>query len=188
MTHPFPELDEVPRLLAPCGASDAEASARLTRALYAELKTLASHVLGDKRSGHTLHTTALVNEACVRMLGQHKLDPGDRSRFLIMAARTMRCVLVDHVRRQAAEKRPSAHERIGIEEIDLPEPLVDLIGLDMALERLSRVNPRQAQVVDLKFFAGLEMEEIAQTLGVVRQTVARDWRVARAWLGRKLEA
>jgi RNA polymerase sigma factor (TIGR02999 family) len=180
------DMDEVSHLLAQCCAGDVDASERLSLRLYEELKTIASYVLGNKRLGHTLHTTALVNEACARMLDRNSLDPGDRARFLVMAARTMRCVLVDHVRQQAAKKRSSMHEHITIEEIDLPQPQVDLIGLDKLLERLSRVNPRQAQIVDLKFFVGLEMEEIAQTLGVGRRTVERDWHMARNWLERKL--
>jgi RNA polymerase sigma factor (TIGR02999 family) len=187
MTNLAPDTEEITRLLTRCGAGDVGASERFTLQLYEELQTLASRVLSDKHVG-TLHTTTLVHEACARMLGQRPLDPGDRARFLMLAARTMRCVLVDYMRWYTAKKRPLSQQRISIEEIDLPAPQVDLLGLDKALERLSRINPRQAQVVDLKFFAGLGLDEIAQTLDVGRMTVARDWRMAHAWLQRQLDA
>jgi RNA polymerase sigma factor (TIGR02999 family) len=182
----LPGADEIPGLLARCGAGDAGALDRLTPLIYAELKALASRALRGERDGHTLQTTALVNEACLRLLGQHSLDPNDRTQFIALAARMMRRVLVDHARQRAAAKRPSAGQRIAIDEIDLPVAETDLIGLDTALERLTRISPRQAQVVDLKFFAGLELEQIAQMIGVARPTVVRDWRMARAWLLREL--
>jgi RNA polymerase sigma factor (TIGR02999 family) len=188
MTANLPGADEISHLLACCGTGDAEALDRLTPLIYAELKTLASHALRGERDGHTLQTTALVNEACLLLLGQHTLSQNDRAQFITLAARMMRRVLVDHARRRAAAKRPSSERRIAIDEIDLPAAEADLIGLDTALERLSRISPRQAQVVDLKFFAGLELEQIAQTIGVARPTVTRDWRMARAWLLRELQA
>lgn len=164
----------------------AEPDAWLSPLLYAELKALAAGAMRGERECHTLQTTALVNEACLRVFGQHNFDPSNRAQFLGVAAQMMRRVLVDHARRRAAAKRPTSDERIVIEEIDLPQAEVDLIGLDGALERLARISPRQAQVVDLKFFAGLELEEIADILGVARPTIVRDWRMARAWLLREL--
>src|SRR5690606_36063414 len=98
----------------------------------------------------------------------------------------MRRVLVDHARRRLAAKRPSSDQRISIDEIDLPEFANDLLGLDEALQRLVLISPRQAKVVDLKFFAGLELEEVADVLEIARPTVVRDWRMARAWLQREL--
>lgn len=160
--------------------------ASLSPLLYAELKALAARAMRGERDGHTLQTTALVNEACVRVFGQERLDPANRAQFLGLAAQMMRRVLVDHARRRSASKRPDADQRIGIDEIDLPEAQGDLIGLDGALDRLARINPRQARVVDLKFFAGLELEEIADVLGIARPTVVRDWRMARFWLQREL--
>lgn len=159
---------------------------RLSPLLYSELKALAARAMRGERECHTLQTTALVNEAWLRVFGQHTLDPANRAQFLGLAAQMMRRILVDHARSRAAEKRPSSDERIGIEEIDLPVAESDLVGLDHALERLAGISPRQARVVDLKFFAGLELEEIADVLGVARPTVVRDWRMARAWLQRKL--
>ncbi|MFM2289786.1 MAG: hypothetical protein RL684_2929 [Pseudomonadota bacterium] len=162
------------------------AGERLSPMLYAELKVLASRAMRGEREGHTLQTTALVNEACLRVLGQRSLDLSNRAQFLGIAAQMMRRVLVDHARRQAAAKRPAPDGRLAIDEIDLPEAEADLIGLNDALERLAGISPRQAHVVDLKFFAGLELEEIADVLDVARPTVVRDWRMARAWLQREL--
>jgi RNA polymerase sigma factor (TIGR02999 family) len=133
-----------------------------------------------------LQVTALVNEAFMRVLGQHRLDMSNRAQFLGIAAQMMRRVLVDHARRHAAAKRPAPEQRVAIEEIDLPEAQADLLGLNDALEHLASINARQAQVVDLKFFAGLELEEIADVLDISRPTVVRDWRMARAWLEREL--
>ena len=98
----------------------------------------------------------------------------------------MRRVLVDHARRRMASKRPFSEVRVAIEEIDLPVATADFLDLDGVLERLARINARQAQVIDLKFFAGLELDEIADVLGVARATIVRDWRMARAWLQREL--
>ena len=154
--------------------------------IYAELKALAARAMRGERECHTLQTTALVNEAWMRVVEQHGMDPANRAQYLCIAAQMMRRVLVDHARRRMASKRPSSNERIDIDEIDLPETAVDFIDLDSALERLAGVSARQAQVVDLKFFAGLELEEIADLLGVARPTVIRDWRMARAWLQREL--
>lgn len=171
----------------PCDVSTvATAGERLSPMLYAELKALASRAMRGEREGHTLQTTALVNEACLRVLGQHSLDMSNRAQFLGIAAQMMRRVLVDHARRHTAAKRPAAEGRVAIEEVDLPAAEADLIGLDDALERLAGISPRQAHVVDLKFFAGLELEEIADVLDVARPTVVRDWRMARAWLQREL--
>lgn len=159
---------------------------RLSAMLYEELKSLAARAMRGEREGHTLQTTALVNEACLRVLGQREFDTSNRALFLGVAAQMMRRVLVDHARRRAAAKRPSAVDRVILEETDLPEWESDLVGLDCALELLAKVSPRQARVVDLRFFAGLELEEVADLLDVARPTIVRDWRMARAWLRRKL--
>lgn len=166
----------------PCAST----SEGLSPLLYVELKALAARAMRGERECHTLQTTALVNEACLRVLGQRHLDASNRAQFLGVAAQMMRRVLVDHARRRAAAKRPPADERIVIDEIDVPGSEDDLVGLDNALERLAGISPRQARVVDLKFFAGLELEQIADLLGVARPTIVRDWRMARAWLQREL--
>ncbi len=154
--------------------------------VYAELKALAARAMRGEREGHTLQTTALVNEAWMRVSEQHGVDPANRAQFLGVAARMMRRVLVDHARRRMAAKRPSSDARISIDEVDVFVKEADFIDLNAALERLSGLSARQAQVIDLKFFVGLELEEIADLLGIARPTVIRDWRMARAWLQREL--
>jgi len=164
----------------------AGANGPLSSLLYAELKQLAARAMRGERESHTLQTTALVNEAWLRVVEQHGVDPANRAQFLGIAAQMMRRVLVDHARRRMAAKRPTSDARIAIDEIDLPEASGDFLDLNRALERLAGMNARQAQVVDLKFFAGLELEEIADLLDVARPTIVRDWRMARAWLLREL--
>lgn len=169
-----------------------EGDQALSPLLYAELRLLAARAMRRERQGHTLQTTALVNEAWLRVADQRQLGQANRGQFLGMAARMMRRVLVDHARRRAADKRPSSDTRVVIAEIDLPgnrpdpERGADLLELDDALERLRGLSTRQADVVELKFFAGLELEQIADVLGIARPTVVRDWRMARAWLQREL--
>lgn len=180
------DADQISGLLDRCHSGDALAREQITPIVYAELKALAARALRGERDGHTLQTTALVNEACLRLLGQRKLEAGNRAQFAALAAQAMRRVLVDHARRRAAAKRPSSDQRIAIDEVDLPAAAADLLGLDAALERLAELSPRQAKVVDLKYFAGLELEEIADALAIARPTVVRDWRMARAWLQREL--
>ncbi len=185
MTEAF-DADQITGLLSRCTTGDQAARAQLTPIVYAELKALAERALRGERDGHTLQATALVNEACLRLLGQRNADPGNRAQFAALAAQAMRRVLVDHARRRHAAKRPTSDQRVTIEEINLPDTEADLLGLDDALQRLATLSPRQAQVVDLKFFAGMELEQIADVLDIARPTVVRDWRMARAWLQREL--
>lgn len=168
--------------------------ASLSPLLYAELKALAARAMRAERGSHTLQTTALVHEAWLRVADQRRLDPANRGQFLGIAAQMMRRVLVDHARRRAAAKRPTSEVQVLITEIDLPDESgqtgpdvgTGLLALDQALERLRELSPRQVEVIDLKFFAGLELEEIAEVLAIARPTVVRDWRMARAWLQREL--
>lgn len=180
------DITEITGLLERCSTGDGEARDRLTPIVYAELKALAARAMRGEREGHTLQTTALVNEACLRLLGDEAASSANRAQFAALAAQAMRRVLVDHARRRQAIKRPDPAQRLGIDEIDIPTEDLDLVGLDAALDRLAGINPRQARVVDLKFFAGLELEQIADMLDVARPTVVRDWRMARAWLQREL--
>jgi RNA polymerase sigma factor (TIGR02999 family) len=169
-----------------CSAGEVNPDHPLSPLLYAELKLLAARAMRSERSSHTLQTTALVNEAWLRVSRQHGLDPDNRAQFLGIAAQMMRRVLVDHERRRRASKRPASHARVQIEEIDLHAPGADLLDLDAALVRLERISPRQSQIVELKFYVGMELDDIADVLGVSRPTVVRDWRMARAWLQREL--
>ena len=170
---------------AECGLAS-ELPQELSPVLYAELKVLAARAMRRERAGHTLQTTALVNEAWLKISEQQQLDPNNRAQFLGLAAQMMRRILVDHARRRSAIKRQVSEQLLVIDEIDLPVVDLDLLALDRALQRLAELSPRQAQMVDLKFFAGLELEEIADVLAVARPTVVRDWRMARAWLQREL--
>lgn len=179
---------------ARAGESSEDAGAQsLSPLLYAELKALAARALRGERKGHTLQTTALVHEAWLRVAKQHQLDFANRDQILGIAARMMRRVLVDYARRRLASKRQAVDEVEVLAEIELGpnRPSIgtnaEIIALDHALTRLEAISPRQAKVVDLKFFAGLELEEISAALGVARPTIVRDWRMARAWLERELD-
>lgn len=173
--------------------SEGAGAESLSPLLYAELKALAARTLRGERKGHTLQTTALVHEAWMRVANQHQLDFANRDQVLGIAARMMRRVLVDYARRRLAGKRTATDEDQVVAEIELgpDRPNIgsnaEIIALDHALTRLEAISPRQARVVDLKFFAGLELEEISTALGVARPTIVRDWRMARAWLERELD-
>ncbi len=154
--------------------------------LYDELRALAVHYMDRERRDHTLQPTALAHEAWIRLRGGDAsgVSPERRRAFLSAAARVFRQVLVDHARRRGAAKHGGGWRRVALsDEIDLVEDgSVDLIQLDEALERLVRLNERQARIVELRFFGGLTVDETAATLGVSRRTVLGDWRMARAWL------
>ena len=180
-------MSDVTQLLERWSGGDGEALGGLVPLVYGELRLLAARQLSGERRDHTLQVTGLVNEAYLRLTGQRQPHWTDRRHFLLIAALMLRPVLVDHARRQAAAKRPSASERLSIEEIDLPaESELDLVALDDALTRLADIDARQAEVVQLRYFAGLDIEETARTLELSVSTVTREWRMARAWLRREL--
>ena len=180
-------MGEVTRLLQRWSGGDGDALDRLVPLVYDELRRLAAHQLSGERRDHTLQVTGLVNEAYLRLTGQRESTWADRRQFLLVAAMMMRRVLVAHARRQAAAKRPRADDRVSIEEIDLPgDTDSDLVALDEALDRLAGIDARQAEVVQLRYFAGLDIEETARTLDLSVSTVTREWRMARAWLRREL--
>ncbi len=181
---------EVTRLLASWKQGQAEALDELLTLVYEELRHLAATYLRSERRGHTLQATALVNEACVRLIGKTPVQLEDRHHFFAIAAQAMRRVLVDHARRHRAGKRLGAHEKISLE--DAPEisvdPDIDVLAVHEALDRLAEVSPRQAKLVELRFFGGLTNREAAAVLGVSLGTVEREWRVARMWLHRRLSS
>jgi RNA polymerase sigma factor (TIGR02999 family) len=182
------EVSEVTTLLKRWSGGDGEALDRLLPLVYDELRMLAARQLSGERNDHTLQVTGLVNEAYLRLAGQDRAIWADRRQFLLIAATMMRRVLVDHARRQAADKRPPGDARLSIDEIDLPvDSDPQLIALDVALTRLAALDARQAEVVQLRYFAGLDIEETARTLELSVSTVTREWRMARAWLQRELE-
>lgn len=166
------------------GAAD-----RLAAFVFEDLRRLARAAMRRESEGHTLQPTELVDEAFVRLLGQHQVSWQNRAQFFAVAARTIRRILVDHARHRRRAKRDHG-VRITLDESlgEAPERSLDLIALDDALEQLGAAAPRQAQVVELRFFGGLEIDETAHALGISPATVKRDWTFARAFLLRSLEA
>lgn len=175
-------------LLARWRDGDEQALDELVPVVYGELRALAAHYLKGERAGHTLQPTSLVNEAFVRLLGSARVRPQDRTHFFALAARTMRRVLVDHARRRQAEKRPSPEDRLTLQTALAGggAPEIDLLDLHEALERLAGIHPRQARLVELRYFGGLSSREAALALEVSLATVERDWQVARLWLADRL--
>jgi RNA polymerase sigma factor (TIGR02999 family) len=161
--------------------------AAFAAAVYDELRKLARHYMRGERSGHTLQTTALVNEAYVRLAGADGIEIVDRTHFFAMAATMMRRILVDHARAHAADKRGGGVTMIALDErIAAAETNVDLLALDAALTRLAVMDPQQARIVELRFFTGLTVEETADALDISPATVKRDWAIAKAWLHHEL--
>jgi len=160
---------------------DAEALERVTELVYRDLKRLAAYYLDGEQTGHTLQPTALVHEAYLHVSSLREIDWKARGQFVAMMAQMMRRILIDHARRRKAAKRDAAEVIAVSPEGSAPE-MVDLLAVDQALERMSSRYPRHAQIVELRFFGGLESKEIADVLEVSLTTVERDWRFARAWL------
>lgn len=179
---------EVTRMLQAWKDGDASALERLTPLVYAELHRLAYRNMAGERAGHLLQPSALVNEAFLRLLGNAPVEWESRTQFFAVAARLMRQILIDFARSQGAVKRGerAAHVQIdrvrGLAVQDAGLDPADLVDLEDALNRLAALDARQAQVVELRFFGGLDNLEIAAALGVSEPTVVRDWRLARAWL------
>lgn len=189
-SHAEPSPPEITHLLRDWSGGDAAALERLLPLVYEELRKLARSQLRRERADHTLQPTALVHEAYLRLAGQRETAGANRSQFFSLAARMMRRVLVDHARARQAAKRGGPAARIALEglDIEIPEVPVDLLDLDRALDRLALAFERPARIVELRFFAGLEVEEIAGLLAISERTVKRDWSFARAWLLRELES
>jgi RNA polymerase sigma factor (TIGR02999 family) len=182
---------EVTAALAAWSAGDREALARVLPQIYDELRALAAQHLRKERAGHTLQATALVNEAFLRLAGRERVHVEARVQFFAVAAQAMRRVLVDHARRRQAGKRGGRETPLPLTDVAAAELAagpeeVDVLDVEAALTRLAALDPRQARVVELKFFAGMEVEEIAAALEVSDSTVRREWRMARAWLRSQL--
>ena len=178
-------------LLRAWSDGDADAFDRVLPLVYEELHRVAARYLVGERSSISLQATALVNELCLRLLGWRSVPWQNRGHFIGVSARMMRHVLVDIARRRRAERRGGPHAiRVPLEGIDVPtsEPGADLLAVDMALQMLALEDPRKAQVVELRFFGGLSIEETADALGISVRTVHADWALARAWLYRTLTA
>jgi RNA polymerase sigma factor (TIGR02999 family) len=179
---------EVTALLLRWRNGDAGALNELVPLIYEELRHIAARHLRAERNGHTLQTTALVHEAYLRLAARDDLSLQTRADFYAIAAQTFRRILVDHARKRKRYKRGGEAETFVLnEETDVTEDRgLDVLRLEDALRALHQLSPRQSQIVELKFFGGLEVEEIASVIGVSPATVKRDWTAARAWLVREL--
>ena len=180
--------NQITVLLEQWGRGDQQALEQLTPLVYSELHRLASQYLRRERLDHTLQSTALVNEAYLKLAGQHSMRWQNRAHFFGIAAQLIRRILVDYARSRYAEKRGSSAPKLSLEEITEAPPVrdLDLIALDDALEDLAKIDARQSRVVELRFFAGLSVEETAEILQLSPATVKREWTAAKAWLFRQL--
>lgn len=178
-------MEEITQLLLKWRAGDASALERLIPLVYNELRRLARQCMRRERAGHTLQTTALVNEAYLRLVKSSRVDWNDRAHFFAVAAQLMRRVLVDEARKRQVQKRGGDFARLELRDDVLParqEQEVDLIALDEALERLAQFAPRKSKVVEMRFFGGLSIEQTSAVLGVSIDIVKREWRTAKLWL------
>jgi len=181
---------DVTRLLVAWRGGDADALDRLLPLVYAELRRVAHRYMRDERPNHPLQTTALVHEAYLRLIDVTRVDWQSRTHFFAVSAQMMRRILVEAARRRQADKRGGDASHVALDEAFVPAPdrAGDLLALDEALERLATLAPRKARVVELRYFAGLSVEETAGVLEVSAETVMRDWRMAKLWLQRDLAA
>jgi RNA polymerase sigma factor (TIGR02999 family) len=179
----------VTQLLTRWSQGDDAALAELTPLVYEELRRLAHRQMGAERSDHTLQTTALVNEAYLRLADQTHPGWQNRAHFFAVAARAMRRILVSYARSQRSQKRGGGAIKVDLEEAALvsPEESKEIIDVHEALETLSTLDSRKAQVVELKYFGGLNYDEMAEVLKISSITVRRDWRFAKAWLYTQLQ-
>jgi RNA polymerase sigma factor (TIGR02999 family) len=179
----------VTQLLRAWGSGDADALEQLTPLVEAELRRLARRYMARERRGHTLQTTALVNEAFLRLTEARDVRWQDRAHFFGISARLMRRVLVDHARSRGYRKRGGGAEQVTLDEelVASPDAPVDVLALDSALEALAAVDVRKSRVIELRFFGGLSVQETAEVLHISPDTVKRDWRLAKLWLLRELD-
>ena len=180
--------DDITGLLMAWGSGDKAALDRLMPLVYQELRRLARRQMRRERQGDTLQTTALVNEAYLRLVDYERVQARDRNHFLAIAAQAMRRILIERARSRRSDKRGSNPQRISLDEVtEMAEArAADLLALDEALQALSTIDPRKAQLVELRYFGGLTIEETANVLGVSTPTVERDWHTARIWLHREI--
>ena len=180
---------EVRRLLEAWRNGDADAPGKLMPLVYDELRRIARRYMAKERIGHTLQTTALVNEAYLKLAKEEGVQWKDRAHFFALAAQAMRLLLVDHARRRRRIKRGGDPDRITLDEHarEATDAGVDILALHDALDRLAAIDPRKAGLVELRYFGGLNVEEIAEALGIAPITVKREWAKAKAWLYDQLQ-
>ena len=179
-----PPPGEITQLLKRLSGGDRAAESRLVPLVYAELRRLAARYMWRERRDHTLQPTALVHEAYLKLIEQRRVSWQSRTHFFCVAARLMRRILVDHARQRGAAKRGGAHTKISLDRsVGVQEQAdLDVVALDEALDALSKLDPQQARVIELRFFAGLTIEEISEALRISPATITRDWVTAKAWL------
>ena len=183
-----PHQHEITQLLAEWREGNQSALDELYPLVYDELHRLARRYMSRERKGHTLQTTALINEAYVRLVDQRNVHWANRSHFFAISAQIMRRILIDHARRHAYAKRGGGAQQVSLDEAATVTRSAgaELIRLDEALKSLAEMDPRRSQVVELRYFGGLNNEEIAGVLKISENTVTRDWNMARAWLHQQL--
>jgi RNA polymerase sigma factor (TIGR02999 family) len=179
---------QITQLLAEWREGNQAALDELYPLVYDELHRLARRYMSRERKGHTLQTTALINEAYVRLIDQRNVQWANRSHFFAISAQIMRRILIDHARRHAYAKRGGGARQVSLDETAtvIHEDLAEFLRLDEALKSLAELDPRRSQVVELKYFGGLNNDEIAGVLKISKNTVIRDWNMARAWLHSQL--
>lgn len=184
MSHASPTGNEITAMLRAWSDGDQHASDELIAAVYDELRRQARRQLRRERRDHTLDTAALINEAYVKLVKQRSVRWQDRRHFFALSAELMRRVLVDHARAKQRDKRGGQNETEPLDELVVATPPIDLdlIALDEALDRLAAIDKQQVKIVELRYFAGLEISETAEALGISPATVKRDWAAAKAWL------
>jgi RNA polymerase sigma factor (TIGR02999 family) len=179
-----PSQPDVTKLLLEWSNGDAQSLEKLLPLVYQELRRLARHYLRQERPDHTLQATALVHEAYFKLIDTDNVQWQNRAHFFGVAAKVMRHILVDMARQRRARKRGGGHKLPLDEALGVPDEPgnVNLVALDEALNKLAKVDPRQSEIIELRYFGGLSVEETAEALGVSPTTVKREWRMARAWL------
>jgi RNA polymerase sigma factor (TIGR02999 family) len=189
MTEPEDERPNITEMLREWGDGEPDALERLLPHVVAELRRQAGRHLRHERANHTLQTTALVNEAYLRLADQNNVDWQNRSHFFAVASQAMRRILVDYAKQRQRLKRGGSNEDLPLEEALLKtaeESNVDIAALDEALTRLARFDPRQERLIELRYFGGMTLDEAAAALDISRATAAREWQIAKAWLYREL--
>ena len=182
--------EDTTALLLLASRGDSRAVDRLLPVLYDDLHRVAHHLMRGEAPGQTLQTTALLNEAYLRLIDQRRVDWKGRTHFLAIGAQAMRRVLVDHARARQRNKRGGKRQRVELSDDVVLQPGKDddILAVDEALEKLARVSPRQARLVEMRFFAGLDMAQAAEALGVSKRTAEGDWTHVSAWLRRELSS
>lgn len=185
---PLAASKEVTALLKAWSDGDQAALDRLAAKVYQELHRIARRYMKNERAGHTLQTTAVVNEVYLRLVDVKNVDWQHRAQFFAISAQMMRRILVDAARMHGSQKRGGGVAKVNVDEASVvsPEPGKSLVALDDALQALSKIAPRQAKIVELRYFGGLSEEEAAEVLKISTRSVRRDWHFARAWLMREL--